>query len=144
MATCKDKAAKGGKAKQGATPRPVRGLKVWSYAGVGVTLGLSGWLNGMAFAERAPSAASGWALGIAIPALVLIFSRVGALLWALNRRQLAWCAAAATVSILMLSVQHCAVSIARLTGEHVALAALMALAVDAGLVVCELATIRAK
>lgn len=124
--------------------KPVRGLKAWSYAGVGVTLGLSGWLNGMAFAERAPSAGMGWALGLAIPVLVLILSRVGALLYALNRRELAYFAAAATLSILALSVQHCAVSIARLTGEHVALAALMALAVDAGLVVCELATIRAK
>lgn len=124
--------------------RPVRGLKVWSYAGVGVTLGLSGWLNGLAFAERSPSPGMGWALGVAIPVMVLIFSRVGALLYALNRRNLAYCAAAATVSILALSVQHCAVSIARLTGEHVALAALMALAVDAGLVVCELATVRAK
>jgi hypothetical protein len=47
-----------------------------------------------------------------------------------------------TLSILLLSVQHCAVSIARLTGENVLLAGLMALAIDAGLVVCELATVR--
>ena len=121
--------------------KPVKGLKRWAYAGVGITLGLSGWLNGMAFANTAPNPASGWALGIAVPALVLVFSRVAALLYGLNRRALAACGAAATLSILLLSVQHCAVSIARLTGEHVALAALMALAIDAGLVVCELATV---
>ena len=40
------------------------------------------------------------------------------------------------------SVQHMAASIGRLTGESVGLAALLAVAIDAGLVVCELATVR--
>lgn len=124
--------------------RPVRGLKAWAYSGVGLTLTLSGALNGLAFAEHAPSVGMGWALGVSIPALVLIFSRVSALLYQHGRRALAYCGAAATLSVLLLSVQHCAASIARLTGETMALAALMALAIDAGLVVCELATVRAK
>lgn len=130
-----------GKPATASKPLPVKGLRRWAYCGVGLTLALSGWLNGLAFAQSAPTPAHGWALGCAIPALVLVFSRVSALLWGLNRRHLAYCGAAATLSVLLLSVQHCAVSIARLTGEPVALAALMALAVDMGLVVCELATV---
>jgi hypothetical protein len=109
--------------------------------GAGLTLGLSGWLNGLAFSAAAPSPVHGWVLGLAIPVAVLIFSRVSALCYAHGRRALAYCGAVACLSILLLSVQHCAVSIARLTGEHVILAGLMALAIDAGLVACELATV---
>lgn len=127
-----------------AKAKPYSELKGWAYGGVGLTLTASGWLNGLAFAEHAPSAGQGWALGVAIPVMLLVFSRVSALLWGQGRKQLALCGAGACLSILLLSVQHCAVSISRLTGEHVALAALMALAIDAGLVVCELATIRTK
>jgi hypothetical protein len=116
-------------------------LKTWAYAGVGLTLGLSGWLNGLAFSAAAPSPVHGWALGVSIPVAVLIFSRVAALCYGHGRRPLAYCGAVACLSILLLSVQHCAVSIARLTGEHVILAGLMALAIDAGLVACELATV---
>lgn len=119
-------------------------LRVWAYTGVGLTLGLSGWLNGMAFAQSAPEPGFGWALGVAVPASVLVFSRVAALLYARGRKQLAYAGAVAVLSVLLLSVQHCAVSIARLTGEPVLLAGLMALAIDAGLVVCELATVGKK
>lgn len=114
----------------------------WAVAGVALTLGLSGWLNGLAFSAAAPVPAHGWVLGLAIPAGILIFSRVAALCYAAGRRGLGYAGAAACLSILVLSVQHIAVSIARLTGEHVALAALLALAIDLGLVVCELATVR--
>jgi hypothetical protein len=116
-------------------------LQTWAYAGVGLTLGLSGWLNGLAFSAAAPSPVHGWALGVSIPVAVLIFSRVSALCYGHGRRPLAYCGAVACLSILLLSVQHCAVSIAALTGEHVVLAGLMALAIDAGLVACELATV---
>src|SRR5262249_36294408 len=51
-------------------------LNGWAYAGVGLTLGLSGWLNGLAFSAAAPSPVHGWALGVSIPVAVLIFSRV--------------------------------------------------------------------
>src|SRR5262249_34320924 len=125
-----------------ATAGPKRDpLKRWAYAGVGLTLGLSGWLNGLAFSAAAPSPVHGWALGVSIPVAVLIFSRVSALCYAHGRRPLAYCGAVACLSILLLSVQHCAVSIARLTGDHVFLAGLMALAIDAGLVACDLATV---
>ena len=128
----------GGRAAAGPKGDP---LTRWAYAGVGLTLGLSGWLNGLAFSAAAPSPVHGWALGVSIPVAVLIFSRVSALCYGRGRRGLAYAGAVACLSILLLSVQHCAVSIARLTGEHVLLAGLMALAIDAGLVACELATV---
>jgi len=139
-------ASKGKGAKKG--PQHARGatkpnsVRYWAYAGIGLTLTLSGWLNGMAFAQHAPSPAAGWALGVAIPVLVLVFSRVSALLYMAGRRWVATAGAGATGAILLLSVQHLASAIACLTGEAVWCAALMALAVDVGLVVCELATIR--
>lgn len=119
-------------------------LKRWAYAGVAGTLSLSAWLNGLAFSHTAPTPVHGWVLGLTIPFLILVFSRVSALLWARNRAQLAACGAVACLSMLALSVQHCAASISRMTGEPLSLAALMALAIDAGLVVCELATVSKK
>lgn len=118
------------------------GLKAWAYAGIGLSLALSAGLNGMAFAEHAPAAWAGWGLGFVVPVLVLVFARVSAMCWGRGWRGLAYAGGGACLAVLGLSVQHLAVSISRLTGEHVALAALMALAVDVGLVVCELATLR--
>lgn len=136
--------AKAGR-KAAAKPKAVAGdggLKAWAYGGAVGSLCLSGWLNGMAFSEAAPNPVHGWVLGLAIPAGILAFSRVAALLWGKGRKRLAAAGGVACLSMLLLSVQHVAVSIARLTGEHIALAALMALAIDLGLVVCELATLR--
>lgn len=132
------------KAKRAAQVKPVAGreLKVWAYSGVGITLAMSAGLNGLAFAQHAPSAGLAWGLGIGIPVLILVFSRVSALLYGMGRKSLAYAGAAATLSMLLLSVQHCAASISRLTGENLLLAGLMALAIDAGLVVCELATVK--
>lgn len=124
--------------------RKCDGLLKWARVGVVASLGLSAGLNGMAFSQHSPFPAAGWALGFAIPGLILVFSRVSGLLWQQGRRQLGYVGAGACLSILLLSVQHCAVAISRLTGEHVLLAGLMALAIDAGLVVCELATLPAK
>lgn len=140
--TVADGKAKGGKAKGKKAVASDGGLKAWAYGGAVGTLALSGWLNGMAFSLSAPEPAHGWVLGVAIPVGILTFSRVSALLWGRGRRRLAGAGGVACLSMLLLSVQHCAASIARLTGEPLALAALMALAIDAGLVVCELATLR--
>lgn len=128
-----------------ATEQPKRNpVRLWACAGVGLTLSLSGWLNGLAFSQSAPTPAHGWVLGLSIPVLVLVFSRVSAILYAQQVRTLAYVGAGATLSILLLSVQHCAHSIARLTGEPVLLAAMMALSVDVGLVVAECATVSKK
>jgi hypothetical protein len=117
---------------------------LWATFCVGLTLTLSAWLNGLAFSSAAENPLNGWVLGVTIPVLVLGFSRVSALLYRSGDRGLAYCGAAATLSMLLLSVQHCAVSIAKLTGEPVALAALMALSLDFGLVTAEIATVRRK
>lgn len=116
----------------------------WASAGVFLTLGLSAWLNGLAFSSYATVPVNGWVLGLLIPVLVLVFSRVSALLYQHNRKHLAYVGASATLCMLVLSVQHCAVSISRLTGEHVLCAALMSVAIDVGLVVAEVATVKIR
>lgn len=129
---------------QAPKPKPGDRMKAWAYSGVGLTLTASAGLNGMAFAEHAPSAAAGWALGVAIPVMLLIGAQVATRLYTAGRKRLSYCGYGACLSMLALSVQHCACSIARLTGEHIALAAMMAVAIDGIMVVCELATIRTK
>jgi hypothetical protein len=129
-----------GKAKP-KTPKPDP-VHRWASAGVFLTLGLSAWLNGLAFSSYATTPLNGWVLGLLIPVLVLVFSRVSALLYAKGLRPLSYAGAGATLCMLLLSVQHCAVSISRLTGEHLACASLMALALDCGLVICECATVK--
>jgi hypothetical protein len=118
------------------------GLLWWAYGGVGGTLALSAWLNGLAFSGAAPWPVAGWVLGVTVPVLVLVFSRVAGLLWGRGRKGLALVGAGATLAVLALSVQHLASSIARLTGEGFGASLLLAVAVDVGLVVCELATVR--
>ena len=115
---------------------------VWAYGGVGGSLAASAVLNGLAFAEHAGSPWLAWGLGLAVPGFVLVVSRVAALAWARGERGLAGAGGVATLAVLLLSVQHLAVSISRITGEHWLPAAFMALAIDLGLVVCELFTLR--
>lgn len=111
----------------------------WAGAGVGLSLVLSAVLNGFAFSQHAPSPAAGWLLGVTVPALVLILSRVAGGSHRAGRIGVSRCAAGSGAGLLLLSVWHCAESIALLTGGPVALAVPMALAVDGGLVACELA-----
>lgn len=113
----------------------------WAYSGVGLTLALSAWLNGLAFSSVTGGAA-GWVLGVVVPVLVLVFSRVSVGAWEGRRRGPAVLAGLAALSILALSVQHLAASIAGLTGESIVTAYLMAVAVDVGLVACEWWTVR--
>src|SRR4051812_49972483 len=80
---------KGKRVRKAAAPKPLP-LKRWAYTGVGLTLGLSGWLNGLAFSAAAPVAWHGWVLGVSIPVAVLIFSRVAALCYGCGRRSLAY------------------------------------------------------
>ena len=124
--------------------RKGKALTRWAYAGVGLTLALSAGLNGMAFAEHAPAAWAGWGLGFLIPVMVLVFSRVAVLGWAEGYRRPAAVGAGATLLMVLLSVQHLAASISRLTGESMLSAGLMAVAIDVGLVVCEVMTVKGK
>lgn len=121
-------------------------LTRWARSGVFLSLGLSGLLNGYANAEHATPgmAPAGWALGLCVPALVLILSRVAGGCYLRGRRGLGVCGGAVALALLGLSVRHCAHTFAALTGADMFSAVLWAIGVDAGLVVCELATLGRK
>lgn len=118
-------------------------LTRWARAGVGLSLGLSGLLNGYANAEHAVAgmAWAGWGLGLCVPALVLILSRVSGGCYLRGRRALGLAGGAVALALLGLSVRHCAHTFAALTGADMVSAVLWAIGVDVGLVVCELATV---
>ena len=105
-----------------------------------MSMGLNGWAN----AQHSPIPAAGWAMGVAIPCIVLLISRVAAAKWQAGRDRDAKIGAGIIASLLVLSVWHCATSIAALTGSHIVLAVPMAVAIDCGLVYCEWAVVAAK
>lgn len=113
----------------------------WAHAGAGVTLTMSALLNGYANSQHATVYWAGWAMGLAIPAIVLILSRVAGLNYRSGKRQLAYAGAIVGCGLLLLSVWHCATSIAMLTGSSILLAVPLAIAIDAGLVYCEINTL---
>lgn len=118
-------------------------LTRWARAGVALSLGLSGLLNGYANAEHAVAGMgwAGWGLGLCVPALVLILSRVSGGAYLRGRRVLGAVGGAVALALLALSVRHCAHTFAALTGADMVSAVLWAVGVDAGLVVCELVTL---
>lgn len=113
----------------------------WAAFGVIFTLALSAMLNGYANAQHSPVAWAGWLMGLSVPVLVLVLSKVAGEKYRAGQRPVAWFAAASGVALLILSVWHCSQSIALLTGSPVALAMPMAVAIDCGLVACEIALI---
>lgn len=115
--------------------------KVWAYAGVILMAVMSAGLNGYANSQEATVEWAGWAMGIAIPALVLILARVAGLRYRRGQHRLALAGAFAGGSLLILSVWHCATSISLITGSHIMMAVPMAVAIDAGLVYCECCTL---
>ncbi len=134
------------KAKPAAAPAPKPAAEpeadtvtAWATFGVIFTLILSAALNGYANSQHAPQAWAGWLMGIAVPVLVLTLSKVAGEMHARGNRPVALFAGGSGVSLLALSVWHCAESIALLTGSHLALAVPMAVAIDCGLVACEVA-----
>lgn len=112
--------------------------------GVGVMAILSALLNGYANSLHAPVAWAGWGMGIATPVIVLLLGKVAGSKWTVDQRQMAYLAGGAGVGLLLLSVWHCAESIALITGSPLLLAAPMAVAIDIGLIACELAIITRK
>lgn len=124
-------------------PKPVRVSKVagWAKFGVGLSLVLSAGLNGYANAQQATVVWAGWAMGFAVPVLVLILSKVAGETHKSNKRSVSLFAGGSGVALLALSVWHCASSIALLTGSGLALAIPLAVAIDCGLVACEVALI---
>ncbi len=116
-------------------------VRRWATFGVAFTLVLSAVLNGYANAQHAPIALAGWLMGVSVPVLVLVLSKVAGEKWRAGQRGVARFAGVSGVSLLLLSVWHCSQSIAALTGSPVALAVPMSLAIDMGLVACEIAII---
>ena len=126
------------------TPKPKAGAdgsKVWAYAGVGLMAVMSMGLNGYANAQHSPVGWAGWGMGLAIPAIILLVARVAGLKYKAGKIMAAKIGAGVIVSLLALSVWHCATSIATLTGSPILLALPMAIAIDCGLVYCEWATL---
>jgi hypothetical protein len=113
----------------------------WARFGVAFTLVLSAGLNGHVNSLHAPAAWAGWCMGIAVPIIVLTLSKVAGESWKAGRKPVAWFAGGSGVALLFLSVWHCASSLALLTGSDLALAVPMAVAIDCGLVACELSVI---
>lgn len=126
-------------------PKPKPGdVTGWATFGVVFMLGLSGMLNGYANAQHAPAAWAGWLMGLSVPVIVLVLSKVAGEKFLKNQRGPAWLAGGSGLALLVLSVYHCAESIALLTGSGLGLAIPFAIAIDCGLVACEFALITEK
>lgn len=111
----------------------------WAHTGVIMCVGMSAGLNGYANSMHATIAWAGWALGVMIPCLVLVLSKVAGMQYRAGSRKLAYFTGCVGASLLLLSVWHCACSIALLTGvSHAWMCVPMAVAIDGGLVACEL------
>lgn len=101
---------------------------------------MSAGLNAYANSMHATIPVAGAALGIMIPCLVFVLCKVAGMQYRMGgiARKLAYFTAGVGASLLALSVWHCACSLALLTGSHIMLALPLAIAIDGGLVACEL------
>jgi hypothetical protein len=80
-------------------------------------------------------------MGIVIPAIILVLGKVAGLQWKRGNKLAAKLTGGAGLGLLILSVWHCATSIALLTGSPLLLALSLAVAVDMGFVCCEAAAL---
>ena len=113
----------------------------WGTFGVAFMLVLSAALNGFSNAQHAPAAWAGWLMGLAVPVIVLTLAKVAGEKYRAGQKWVGGLAGGSGVALLFLSVWHCANSIAVLTGSELALAVPLALAIDLGLVSCEIALV---
>ena len=137
----KGRKSKTAPAPKGAARAGERSVKQWATFGVGFMLVLSAALNGYANAQHSPVAWAGWLMGLAVPVIVLTLAKVAGEKYRAGQKPVAWAAGGSGVALLFLSVWHCSESIAMLTGGSLGLAVPMAIAVDCGLVACEVALI---
>jgi hypothetical protein len=121
---------------------PINEEKAWPAFGVAFMAVLSALLNGFANSTHAPNAAAGWAMGFSVPCIVLVLAKVAGSKWRKAQRFEAFLSGGSGISLLALSVWHCSESIAALTGTSQLMAGPMAIAIDAGLVACEIALLR--
>lgn len=108
---------------------------------VTITTVLSAALNAYAntlHAKGAVAVVLAAVLGIVIPALVLLLGAIASRLFRLGMKRLSYAAGGIGVLVLALSVVHCTESISLLTGSGYILAALLAIGIDAGMVVAEI------
>ena len=132
------------KPKTAPAPKPAKScgaVKGWAVFGVAFMSALSAGLNGYANAQHAPLPFAGWLMGLSVPLIVLVLAKVSGEKWRAGQRGVAWAAGGSGVALLFLSVWHCSQSIALLTGSGLILAVPMAVAIDCGLVACEIAII---
>ena len=122
-------------------PRRPAAVRAWALFGVGFMSALSAGLNGYANAQHSPVAWAGWLMGLAVPVIVLTLAKVAGEKYRAGQRPVAWFAGGSGIALLLLSVHHCSLSIAALTGSPVALALPMSVGIDCGLVACDVALI---
>lgn len=132
------------KPRKRSTPKAKTGDRstiVWAWAGVAIMAIMSALLNGYANASHGPLPLAGWGMGIATPVLVLILAKVAGNKWHAGQQHMAYLAGGSGAGLLALSVWHCSLSIATITASPLLLALPMAIAIDMGLVACEMAII---
>lgn len=118
------------------------GLRFYATAGVIVMALMSAVLNGYANAQHASIEWAGWAMGVVIPAIILILGKVAGLLLKRGQQRGAYWTGGIGIGLLFLSVWHVATSIAAVTGSPLLLALPMAVAIDCGFVACEVAALQ--
>jgi len=125
------------------TRKPDDNLGRWCMAYVVLaavmSMGLNAWANG----QHAPAGTqwAAWGMGASIPVLVLLLGKVAGLCYKRGNRPLAYAAGGVGVAVLALSVFHCYQSISLLTGSGWLVACLLAIGVDAGMVVAEVVSV---
>jgi hypothetical protein len=129
------------KPRPSAKPKPDPELRQTAALTVLICAGLSGLLNAYAMYTHSPTPALGIVLGCSIPVIVLRLGKVTGKLWKRGNRELAYFAGCSGVGLLLLSVYHCAEAVSILTGSSLLLSVPLAVAIDCGLVACELAAI---
>lgn len=123
--------------------------QTWAHIGVYTSVALSALLNGYSNSTHAPKDSVGvWVcaigLGVVVPFIVFVLAKVAGSQWRdagtgwTQRRVLALITAGVGGVLLALSVRHCADAIYLLTGMSWNQALMLAIAIDCGLVACEL------
>lgn len=123
-----------------------RKAQEWAGRYTGVAIVLSAGLNGFAAvcdsgAVHPLAISTAATIGAVVPGLVWGLGKLAGWLHRARWSRLAATAGAVGVCLLLLSVIHCSASIAGLTGSSLVLSTLLAIGIDCGLVVSELAAI---